>query len=87
MKTNNLVADVVESWTPFGMVRHLKVSRKDGKDGITWDQPQEMKNCHLGRESFAVEVYPPQDHVVDEANIRHLWELPDHMARFGLHQR
>lgn len=60
----------------WGMVRHLKVRRSDGRSGITWDQLQLAKNDALGPEVMAIEVYPPQDELVDEEHIRHLWEVP-----------
>jgi hypothetical protein len=31
----------------------------------------------LGPDALAIEVYPPADQVVNEANIRHLFEMPD----------
>lgn len=46
-------------------------------DGITWDALQRLKaECGRGAR-WAVEVYPPDEHVIDVANIRHLWLLPE----------
>lgn len=43
------------------------------KDGITWDELQEIKNqCGFEKDWFS-EYYPPRDEVVNIANIRHLW--------------
>jgi hypothetical protein len=70
-------AQVCHTATVFGFIRHLKVRRRDGKDGIGWDVLQTIKNEMLGEDVTAVEVYPASDQVVNEANIRHLWEMPE----------
>ena len=59
------------------MDAHLKAQCADGKDGITWDQLQQIKDEHLEPEVAAVEFYPPATNVVDELNMRHLWEVPE----------
>jgi hypothetical protein len=78
-------ARVTESRTPIGWVRHLKVKRKDERDGIGWDVLQVIKNELLRPDAFAVEFYPPVIDVVDESNIRHLWAVPSSLLAFGLH--
>ena len=46
-------------------------------DGITWDELQRLK-CEAGfDDAWAVEAYPPTREVVNVANIRHLWLLPE----------
>ncbi len=46
-------------------------------DGITWDQIQEIKS-HLGYgDKWAVECYPPDDYIVNVANMRHIWLLEE----------
>jgi hypothetical protein len=62
--------------TPFGWTTHLKVMRRDGKDGITWDQLQAIKNEYLGEDAWAIEVFPPNHAFVNEVNMRHLWLIP-----------
>jgi len=42
---------------------------------ITWDQLQEIKNRVWGQKSRAIEVYPVQSDVVNNASMRHLWRL------------
>lgn len=43
------------------------------KGDITWDELMECKRqCGYG-DYWAVEVYPPDEQVVNVANIRHLW--------------
>lgn len=42
-------------------------------DGITWDELQAVKAAVGCGGLWAVEVYPAEGHVVDVANMRHLW--------------
>lgn len=46
------------------------------KDGITWDELQKVKADVGFGDSWAIEVYPPEEHVVNVANFRHLWIVP-----------
>jgi hypothetical protein len=51
----------------------------DGRwvDGITWEELMRLKDeCGHGHD-WAVEVLPPNYQVVDVANMRHLWLLPE----------
>lgn len=41
----------------------------------TWDELQEIKNDLFGKDACAIEIYPPQDRVVNNLNMRHLWLL------------
>jgi hypothetical protein len=52
---------------------HLKVSRHDKRDGITWDTLQRIKNEMCGEEATAVEFYPPVSQLHYVGNFRHLW--------------
>ena len=47
------------------------------KDGITWDQLQEIKRLTGYGDLCAVEIYPPDEHLVNVANLRHLWIVPE----------
>lgn len=48
---------------------------QDWAEGISWDALQQIKN-EIGRgDTWAVELYPADDEVVDDANMRHLWLL------------
>jgi len=85
--TREFDAQVTESRTAIGWVRHLKVKRLDGGEGIGWDVVQTIKNELFGPDALAIEFYPPAHDVVDETNMRHLWELPADLLPFGLHQR
>jgi len=62
------------------MTEHLKVKRWDGGDAISWDVLQAIKDEMLGKHVVAIEVYPAEYDVVNEANIRHLWAIPQHLA-------
>lgn len=46
-------------------------------DGITWDELMAIKSQCGFADRWAVEVFPPDGEVVDVANMRHLWLLPD----------
>ena len=45
------------------------------RDGITWDELQEIKDLCGFANREAVEVYPAAQDLVNVANIRHLWIL------------
>lgn len=60
----------------------LKPGGHRWEDGISWDDMQRLKSeCGYG-DRWAVELFPPDDDVVDVANMRHLWILPQR-PRFG----
>jgi hypothetical protein len=61
--------------TELGTVRHLAISCLTG-DRPTWPEAQRIKNELAGPKATAVEVYPPQTEVVDDAPMYHLWVLP-----------
>ncbi len=46
------------------------------QDGITWDELQVLKREAGYGDYEAVEVYPRDGHIVDVANMRHLWVFP-----------
>ena len=50
------------------------------EENLTWDEMMQIKReiCHS--ESYAVEVLPPDDDIVNVANMRHFWILPDHVV-------
>ena len=45
-------------------------------DGITWDELQRIKSEIGYGDRWAVEIFPPDDKVINVANLRHLWLLP-----------
>ncbi len=56
-----------------------RVTQIDGQwsDGITWDDLQAIKNAVGYQDACAVEIFPPAEHVVNVAAMRHLWVLPE----------
>jgi hypothetical protein len=75
------VSCTVSAW---GTTAHLMVTRRDGRDGIPWDMLQQIKDEMLGPEVLCVEIYPPAAEVVNEVNMRHLWEVPEGVLLVGL---
>lgn len=82
---------LVQLFSEDGFVR-ITVNRthqpngKDWADGISWDDLQAIK-AEIGRgEAWAVELFPAEGDVVNEANMRHLWLLSG-PPPFGWHSR
>ena len=69
----------------FSAARHLAISSLSGIRP-TWPEAQRMKNELAGDDATAVEVYPPQGEVVDQADMYHLWVLPGPLP-FSLNMR
>ncbi len=65
-----------------GDVVHLAVSSLSERRP-TWPEMQRIKDEIAGPDATAVEVYPLHDEIVDEANMYHIWVLPEHLG-FGL---
>lgn len=55
------------------------VKRKGSKwaDGITWDELQAIKSAIGYGSQCAVEIYPEDNKIVNVANMRHLFILPE----------
>lgn len=71
----------------WGEVLHLMVRRHDAAAVRSWHDLQRIKSTLpvAGPDRVAVEVYPRDDELVDDANIYHLWLLPAEMVLpFGL---
>jgi hypothetical protein len=67
-------------------VLQATIGRHGDLEPITWDELQRIKNELLGKESTAIEFFPSEYHLVNQANLRHLWVLPTEFALpFGLH--
>ena len=47
------------------------------KDGISWDALQEIKSAVGYGDRDAVEIFPAQKDLVNVANMRHLWIVPE----------
>jgi hypothetical protein len=57
-------------------VRHLAVSSLSGIRP-TWREMQRIKDSIAGCNKTAVEVYPPATEIVDQADMFHIWVLPE----------
>ena len=65
-----------------GIIRlsvNLTQIQKNGhwKDGIAWEALQGIKDMLGYSDRDAVEVYPCRDDIIYDANMRHLWVLPN----------
>lgn len=65
-----------------GGVTHLAITSLS-QDRPTWWEAMRIKNEICGEQATAVEVYPPMQNVIDEADMYHLWVLPEPL-KFGL---
>lgn len=79
-RSNSFLAQVFEEMD--GAVR-ISIMRtmvdEDGEwlEGISWDSLIAIKNECGFSAHWAVEIFPPADEVVDVANMRHLFVLPE----------
>lgn len=74
---------LVQVFAPRNGAEQVTVNRTsvgdDGRwrDGITWDELQALKR-QIGRaDAWAVEVYPADAEIENDANMRHLWLVPE----------
>lgn len=71
--------------TKWGEVIHAAIRNADNSD-IPWAAKQWIKNELFGKEALAIEVFPAESRLIDEAGMYHLWVLPeDFKMPFGLH--
>lgn len=63
--------------TEWGVVDHLMVRRHDDTPVRSWADMQRIKNEVAGAGRTAIEVFPPDAELVDQANMYHLWILPE----------
>lgn len=77
--------------TEWGEVTQLTIRRHDADNGakgrqVSWADKQRIKDELVGGRFTAIEVFPSQENLVDQANLYHLWVLPEDMELpFGLH--
>lgn len=71
-----MITDGVE--TTHGKAVRALIQRNDG-DPIKdhWNEIQNIKNDVFGYDAIAIEYYPPQNEVVDQAHIYWIWIFPD----------
>ncbi|HBZ80934.1 MAG TPA: hypothetical protein DEP07_11175 [Brevibacillus sp.] len=71
-------------FTESGIVKHVCIRNAAGTD-IPWREKQRIKNELFGSEATAIEFFPKESELVDEANMYHLWVLPiGYTLPFGL---
>jgi len=72
--------------TEIGEVEHICIRNADNTD-IPWAEKQRIKNELAGRKRTAIEVFPSEDRLVDQAGMYHLWILPEsYNLPFGIHE-
>jgi hypothetical protein len=59
-----------------GDLIRLLIRHHTGKPVRSWHDFQRIKNELVGEETIAVEVYPKESALVDQANCYHLWVIP-----------
>lgn len=55
--------------------KHLSIKRRDKKPIHDWRALQRIKNELIGEEFEAIEIYPRESELIDEANQYHLWVM------------
>lgn len=60
----------------IGTVVKLMIRRHDSKAIHSWKHLQKIKNKLYGKERTAVEFYPPESELIDQANMYWLYVLP-----------
>lgn len=66
--------------TTWGTVTHVMVTNLPGTTVRDWPDLMRIKNELFGDHRTAVEVFPPRNEVVDQADMTHLWILPPEMT-------
>lgn len=71
-----------------GGLTHLSIKRNDKTRVREWRHLQQIKNELAGPHRFAVEIFPPEQFLVDQADQYHLWVLPEGAdISFAWHER
>ncbi len=79
-KNNIYVVQIFDYWlsdsngSKYG--KKLMIRRNDAEPCHNWNAFQRIKNELCGEDSVAVEVYPRQNNLIDEANMYWLWVYP-----------
>lgn len=74
----NKVFCILDGTLPCG-TRHLMITSLSG-ERPTWHEAQRIKDEIAGPDATAVEVYPPKDEIVDDADAYHLWVLTEPLS-------
>lgn len=62
--------------TDWGEVEHACIRNASSTD-IPWREKQRIKDELFGVERSALEVFPAKTQLVDEANMYHIWIMPE----------
>lgn len=67
---------------PNGVIRlsvnkTIMLSSGRWDDGLSWDELQKIKQQAGYGDRFAIEIYPEDSNIINVANMRHLWLLPE----------
>jgi len=73
-KDRNYCIMIREFICEWGKVEHACIRNKENTD-ISWSEKQRIKNEIFGNEAVAIEIFPKESELVDEANMYHLWIL------------
>lgn len=77
-KNNIYTVQHFKNDSDWGVIDHLMCRRNDESAVHSWQELQLIKNTLMGENRTAIEVYPSKQELVDDANIYHLWVLPEH---------
>lgn len=77
LKNNMYIVQCFKKETGWGVIDHLMCRRNDESATHSWQELQRIKNEVMGEDRTAVEIYPSVNKLVDDANIYHLWVLPE----------
>lgn len=72
---------------PYGHYAHLSIKTNDRSAAHDWRDYQRIKNEIVGHEFEAVELYPAESRLVDNANQYHLWCFREYQFPFGFPSR
>jgi hypothetical protein len=72
----------IEEGSGFPEMIWLSIKRLDKEPIHDWRDLQEIKNQLIGEENEAVELYPSESRLVDQANQYHLFVLKDSAIKF-----
>lgn len=69
---------------------HVMVSTLEDAPSRDWRDLQRIKNELFGPNDIAIEIFPREQDVIDEANMTHLWVVPFDLAdrieeKYNLH--
>ncbi len=62
--------------TEWGPVEHLAIRNATNTD-VPWAVKQRIKDELIGLDKIGIEVFPKSDELVDNAELYHIWVMPD----------